>query len=142
MNQCIIYTNAEGGVSVFHPSPDCPLTIGEMAAQVVPASTPYEIVPVADIPADRTFRNAWEKQGRAIGHNIAKCKDIAHEKRRAAREVEFEPHDAVIAKQIPGKDAQAAEAAREAIRQKYAVIQSEIDAATDVAALKAIVERL
>jgi hypothetical protein len=74
--------------------------------------------------------------------NLTKAKDIAHEKRRAARAEEFKPYDEVIMKQIPGNDAVQAEVARQAIRDKYAVIQSDIDAATDVATLKSIVEPL
>ena len=69
--------------------------------------------------------------------NLTKAKGIAHEKRRAAREKEFEPLDATIAKQIPGQSAQQAEAARQTIRDKYDVIQTNIDAATTVAELKA-----
>jgi hypothetical protein len=61
--------------------------------------------------------------------DMTKAKDIAHDKRRAARVEEFKPHDEVIAKQIPGVDAEAAEAARQAIRDKYAAMQAEIDAA-------------
>jgi hypothetical protein len=70
--------------------------------------------------------------------NLNKAKEIAHEKRRAARAKEFAPHDEVIAKQIPGKDAQAAEAARQAIRDKYEVMQDAMDAATTVEELKAL----
>jgi len=73
--------------------------------------------------------------------NIDKAKNITHDKRRAAREKEFEPLDQVIMKQIPGKDAQAAEAARQAVRDKYAVIQDNIDAANSVDGLKAIIEQ-
>lgn len=61
--------------------------------------------------------------------NIEKAKAIAHDKRRVARAEEFKPHDEVIMKQIPGIDAQAAEAARQAIREKYATMQADIDAA-------------
>jgi hypothetical protein len=62
--------------------------------------------------------------------NLNKAKTIAHDMRRAARAEEFKPHDEVIMKQIPGVDAQAAEAARQAIRDKYASIQMGINAAT------------
>lgn len=61
--------------------------------------------------------------------NMDKAKSIGHDMRRAARAEEFKPHDEVIMKQIPGVDAQVAEAARQAIREKYAVIQADIDAA-------------
>jgi hypothetical protein len=60
MNQRIIYPNDEGGVSIIVPSPNCGLTIEQIAAKDVPAGKPYKIVDVADIPSDRTFRNAWE----------------------------------------------------------------------------------
>jgi hypothetical protein len=60
MNSRIIYPNDEGGVSVIVPAPECGLTIEEIAAKDVPAGKPYKIVDVADIPSDRTFRNAWE----------------------------------------------------------------------------------
>lgn len=70
--------------------------------------------------------------------NMNKAKNIAHEKRRAARDKEFAPYDEVIMKQIPGKDAKAAEAARQAIRDKYAVMQQQMDAATTPEELKAL----
>lgn len=60
MNSRIIYPNDDGGVSIVIPAPDCGLTIEEIAAKDVPAGKPYKIVDVADIPTDRTFRNAWE----------------------------------------------------------------------------------
>ena len=61
--------------------------------------------------------------------NINKAKAIAHDRRRTARAEEFKPHDEIIAKQIPGVDAAAAEAARATIRAKYAVVQEAIDQA-------------
>lgn len=72
--------------------------------------------------------------------NIDKAKTIAHDMRRAARAEEFKPHDEVIMKQIPGVDAQAAEAARQAIREKYAEIQEQIDAAATPEEIKAALE--
>jgi len=58
MNQRIIYPTDDGGVAIIIPA-DCGLTIEEIAAKDVPAGKPYKIVDVADIPSDRTFRNAW-----------------------------------------------------------------------------------
>ena len=62
MNQRIIYPTDDNGVAVIIPALDCGLTIEEIAAKDVPAGKPYKIVGVADIPSDRTFRNAWEYQ--------------------------------------------------------------------------------
>lgn len=67
--------------------------------------------------------------------NINKAKAIAHDMRRAARSAEFAPHDDAIAKRIPGQ-AEAAEQARQAIRDKYAQMQTAIDAASGVDAIK------
>ena len=69
--------------------------------------------------------------------NMDKAKTIGHQMRRAQREAEFAPFDAVIAKQIPGVDNAAAEASRQAIRDKYVVIQGVIDAATTPEEIKA-----
>jgi hypothetical protein len=60
MNQRIIYPTDDGGVAVIVPAAECGLSIEEIAAKDVPAGKPFKIVDVADIPADRTFRNAWE----------------------------------------------------------------------------------
>jgi hypothetical protein len=77
-----------------------------------------------------------------IAIDITKAKAITHEKRRAARAAEFAPLDEVIAKQIPGTNAQAVEAERQAVRDKYAAIQTDIDSAPGVNELKLIVESL
>ena len=58
MNSRIIYPTDEG-VAIIVPAPECGLTIEEIAAKDVPAGKSYEIVDVADIPSDRTFRGAW-----------------------------------------------------------------------------------
>lgn len=71
--------------------------------------------------------------------NLEKARQIGHDIRRKAREIEFGPHDALIAKQIPGAAA-AAEAERQKIREKYAIIQSQIDSAQNVDSLLTIVK--
>jgi|TARA_R110002126_G_scaffold289510_1_gene444578 hypothetical protein len=69
--------------------------------------------------------------------NVNKAKAIAHDMRRAARAAEFAPHDEVIAKRIPGTAEAEAEAARQAIRDKYAAVQTAIDAAATTDEIKA-----
>jgi hypothetical protein len=73
--------------------------------------------------------------------NMNKAKAIAHDARRAARAKEFEPHDAVIMKQIPGVDLAAAEATRQAIRDKYAALQAQMDVAHTPEQLKALMPK-
>lgn len=128
----IIFQNSDGGVSIVHPT-------GEVPIEDLPAKlglTDYEIVDDDVIPTDRTFRNAWRKDGTSVVENLAAAKEIAHQTRRAKRDEEFKPHDDLIAKQIPGADADAAEASRAAIRTKYATMQTAIDAATTTAEIK------
>lgn len=64
MNQRIIFQNNEGGVSILIPAPEWLAQEGntmEVLAQMrVPSGKSFKIVDVADIPSDRTFRNAWE----------------------------------------------------------------------------------
>lgn len=68
--------------------------------------------------------------------NINKAKTIAHDMRRDARAKEFAPLDEVIMKQIPGTDAAAIESERQAIRDKYAAIQDQINQASSVDEIK------
>jgi hypothetical protein len=107
----IIYPNERGGVSLVIPT-------GELAIEEF---------------------DAWEYSDAAIV-NMDKAKAIGHDMRRAMRAEEFKPHDEVIMKQIPGADAAEAEAARQAIREKYAEIQDAIDAATTTDTIKAALE--
>lgn len=72
--------------------------------------------------------------------NVTKAKAIGHDMRRAARAQEFAPYDEAIAKQIPGQ-MEGAEAARQAIREKYAAIQTAIDAAATPDQIKAALGR-
>jgi hypothetical protein len=74
--------------------------------------------------------------------NLDKAKKITHEKRREVRAKEFKPFDEIIAKQIPGENTQAAEAQRVLIREKYNVIQNNINSAPSITELKLIYDLL
>lgn len=69
--------------------------------------------------------------------NIDKAKDIAHDVRRAKRAQDFAPLD--VKATIPS-EAAAAEAARQAVRERYAEMQDQIDAAQSPDQLKAIIQ--
>jgi len=71
--------------------------------------------------------------------NINKAKTIAHDMRRVARAEEFAPLDDLIMKQIPGTDVQAIEAQRQAIRDKYAQLQAQMDSAQTVEELRTLI---
>ena len=74
-----------------------------------------------------------------ISVNLDKAKAISHDKRREARQAEFAPLD--VKATVPALAA-AAEAERQGVRDKYAVIQQQIDDAGSVDALVQIVGAL
>ena len=131
----IIYQSESGGVSVIVPTGSV-----ELALKDVPEGVPYEIVSTDDIPSDRYFRNAWIADGAAVAVDLGKAKDIGHDIRRQQRAEEFQPFDEIIAKQIPGADAIAAEVNRQQIRDKYVEVQAAIEAAADPDAIKLALE--
>jgi len=131
----IIYQSESGGVAVIIPTESV-----DLALKDVPEGVAYEIVEEADIPSDRTFRGAWVANGAAIEIDLDAAKSIGHDRRRQQRAEEFKPFDEVIAKQIPGADATAAEEARQSIREKYALIQDAIDIASDPDTIKLALE--
>ena len=71
--------------------------------------------------------------------DISKAKEIAHEKRRVARALELAQLD--IQATIPAM-AEQAEAKRAEIRNKYADLQTQINEANSVDALKDIITQL
>jgi hypothetical protein len=54
MDKRIIYPNDDGGICIIIPAESV-----EAAMKDIPAGKPYKIIDAADVPADRTFRNAW-----------------------------------------------------------------------------------
>ena len=131
----IIYQNETGGVSIIIPTESV-----ELALKDVPEGVPYEIVDEADIPSDRYFRNAWVMGDCCVEHDLDRCKEIGHDRRRQQRAEEFAPYDEVIMKQIPGADATAAEETRQQIRDKYALIQDVIEGASTPDEIKTALE--
>jgi hypothetical protein len=57
----IIYKNNEGGISVIIPTPEALEQHGieAIALKDVPAGKKFKIVDAADIPSDRSERDAW-----------------------------------------------------------------------------------
>lgn len=92
-----------------------------------------------DFP-DEFFRGVWELSGNMISVDLVKAKDFCHEKRRAIRDSLFEPHDKKISAQIPNLDISLIESQRQSIRDSDAVVQADIDVATDTMQLKSIIE--
>jgi hypothetical protein len=90
----IIYTQANGGVAIVHPvinTSPVPEEITEeeavarALAKLPPDAIDPQIIDEADIPADRSFRDAWSRQGGRITHDMAKAREIHRCRLRAAR---------------------------------------------------------
>jgi len=54
MDKRIIYPNDDGGICIIIPAESV-----EASMASIPAGKPWKIIDAADVPADRTFRNAW-----------------------------------------------------------------------------------
>lgn len=81
MNKKIIFPTSSG-IAVIHPSGSLPFE--EVCRKDVPADTPYLILDEADIPTDRSFRDAWEADfsnpdGYGIGHEAWFAEQAAKE---------------------------------------------------------------
>lgn len=61
MNQVIIYKQDNGVVAIVRPTGEAITLYGidAIAQKDVPEGKPYKIIDTADIPSDRSQRNAW-----------------------------------------------------------------------------------
>ncbi|NOR58417.1 MAG: hypothetical protein GQ474_07840 [Sulfurimonas sp.] len=114
----IVWVNEElGNVAVCHK---------DSAIHVVPVNTPYFTVDASSLPANNILFNAWRLDAEGnVTVNLEVAKDIAHDVRRQQRDEAMEPLD----KQWT-YDAAGAEPLRQEVRDKDALKQKAIDAAT------------
>jgi hypothetical protein len=110
-----------------------------IAKKDLPDGTQYTIVDDSDIPTSRIFREAWIVDGGIIKEDLTKSKELSHTKRREKRAEDFAPLD--IKATIPS-EADSSEVERQKIRDKYAVMQDDIEAAKDITALKKVINDL
>tara|TARA_B100001250_G_scaffold101486_1_gene85297 strand:+ start:454 stop:1062 length:609 start_codon:yes stop_codon:yes gene_type:complete len=133
------------------PNPDCGLTTAQIAAKDIPDGIKFEIIDIdkyndycigigstaMDLTGAVTSYNFDTKQ---CTYDLTKAKKLAHRKRRNRRYSEFAPHDSTVAKAIPGTT-DAAEASRVGIRSTYTTMQTEIDDASTIDELYAILQK-
>ena len=132
---------------------DCGLTTAQIAAKDIPSGVKYEII---DIDKYDEYLNvgigstaillsgaitSYDFDTKQCTYDLDKAKRIAHRKRRNRRYNQFAPHDNVIAKAIPGTATDAAEASRVGIRSTYTTMQTEIDNASTVDEVYAILQK-
>ena len=134
------------------PNTDCGLTTTQIAEKDIPDGVKYEI-----IDADK-YDEYWnvglgstailmvgaitnyDFDTKVSTYDMTKAKNIAHRKRRNRRYSDFAPHDSVVATAIPGTFA-AAEESRVGIRTTYATMQTEIDDASTIDEIYAILQK-
>lgn len=138
MSKVAIYTRPDGNVSVMQfPGAADEDEARALAAIAAPGAV-LTFIERDELPPSRTWREAWRCEGQGAPRvDLDAARPIAHERRRAIRAAQFAPYDEAIAKQIPGTDVAAAEAARARIRERNAQAQTQIDAAPSVDALDA-----
>lgn len=131
MDNVIVWSSNTGAVAVCYPTGELPID------GVLKKDCPAEaiVISASNLPQNQSvFFEAWELNNGSVTVNLSKAKEIGHTIRRAERAKEFAPWD--IKATIPS-EAAAAEAARQVIRDKYAAIQSQIDAAQSPDEIKA-----
>jgi len=92
----------------------------------------------ATVPANRDFRGAWSLSGSVISEDLNKAKELFKDKIREVRGPLLAAEDVVYMKALEADDATAKAASvtkKQALRDAPAA--SAIDAATDIAGLKA-----
>lgn len=139
MTQRIIYQSDEGGVAVVVPSPEwlsqTGNTVEKLAEMRVPLGRPFKIMATADIPSDRTFRDAWEFNGSALTTSLTKAKAITKDRLRAEREPLLAAQDVAYMRAMEaGQDTSAIVAEKQRLRD----ITQLADQATTLDDLKAI----
>lgn len=102
MSQRIIYVNQDGGISVVIPSGE--LSLDEVISKDVPEGADYSIVDALEIPSDREFRNAWEKNGSLVQVNIEKAKEVKKDNLRLEREPLLKQLDVDFIKALEASD--------------------------------------
>ena len=137
---------------VVNPSMDCGLTTAQIAAKDIPSGVKYEIIDkdkydeylsVGIGSTALTLTGAitsYDFDTKQCTYDLDRAKKIAHRKRRNRRYNQFAPHDAVVSTAIPGTS-DAAEASRVGIRTTYASMQTEIDDASTIDEIYAILQK-
>lgn len=92
----------------------------------------------ATVPANRDFRGAWSLSGSVISEDLTKAKEIFKDKIREVRKPLLEAEDVAYMKALEDDDATAKAASKtKKDNLRDAPSASAIDAATDIAGLKA-----
>jgi hypothetical protein len=132
MSQVIVYTNADGGVSVCYPTAELP--IEAVQAKDTPAGS--VIVNNATLPNEHNeFFNAWELNGSTVSVSLNKAKEITKTRLRMEREPLLAAQDVAYQRAIETNSNTAAIVIE---KQRLRDITKLADAATTLNELKAL----
>jgi hypothetical protein len=120
------------------PEMEIPQTI-EAPNMVMIGATEYSVEDYT-IPAERTFREAWEApEGEVIGIDMSKARDVWRDKIRLAREPHLPELDAAFMKALEaGNTTEQTSIAAQKQAWRDAPAHPDIDAATTLEELKAV----
>jgi len=128
----IIYTQSNGIVAIIHPISGN----ADDAIKDVPDGVAYEIVEDSVIPTDRTFRDAWVQDSKAIKTDMAKAREIHKTNIRNARTPKLAELDIEFQKALEtGASTTDIVSKKQALRDAPA--DSAIESASDTDGLKA-----
>ncbi len=90
------------GVCIMTPvlNDDIGLTIEEIALKDVPVGQSFKIIEDDALPTDRTFRDAWEKNGASVGVDMQKARGIHMGRIRRARKLALDKTDIEVTKEL------------------------------------------
>lgn len=84
MEQVIIFTNENGGVSICVPTKELPIEIVQQ--KDIPAGVESFIVDKDSLPSCFDFAMAWEQSNGVVSVNIAKAREITKDRLRFDRQ--------------------------------------------------------
>lgn len=139
--QRLMYHDASGNLCIVIPAPGTGLSLAEIAQKDIPTGRTFVAVDEANVPTDRTYRNAWKGDMLAgtIAVDMVKARAIHRDAIRAARVAALAALDTAVmrANEIPDSaEVQRLVARKQALRDFPA--DPRIDAATTVDALRVI----
>lgn len=104
-----IIRRADGGVSILQMLDDADFAeeFDKWKAVADPAWLPAAITIVDDdeVPADRTFRNAWTHDGKTFGVDISKAQEVVKQRLREARAPKLAALDTEFLRAAEAQDA-------------------------------------
>ncbi len=134
MNQVIIFTNDNGGVSICVPTGE--ISIEAVQAKDIPAGVASFIVDAFTLPeSDYDFFDAWEQTNGVVTVNLNKAKEVTKRRLRAEREPLLAAQDVAFQRALEAGQPTTAIVAE---KQRLRDVPTLADACTTLAELRAL----